>query len=166
MRPTGAFTSNELLSDGTEIPIVFPVTPNLEFSLPSLVSVAGYDKLEPNQTPSFKRTDIGPRVPLVMEDLSTGDGAGFNVMSQPCYRRAVTGSAPNVTISRRSSAIVTGAIFGGAFVACLAVLLLLSLPFYLKRRGRNPQSTHTDDLENGVSGQTSPVSSGDGPVGL
>lgn len=55
----------------------------MELSLPSLVSMAGYDKLAvPNQTPSFKRTDIGPRdsVPLVMADLSAGDGAGFNVL--------------------------------------------------------------------------------------
>lgn len=61
---------------------------------------------------------------------------------------------------------MTGVIFGGAFVAGLAVLLSLLLPFYLKRRGRNLQSTHTDDLENGASGQASNVSSGDSPVGL
>ena len=88
-------------------------------------------------------------------------------------------SAPNATVSKRSeyvcdesfltsfnidriyftSLTLTGVAIGGILATCFAILLLLLVPCYLKRRHRRAESIRANDMEYGLSRQPSFASS-------
>jgi hypothetical protein len=60
-----------------------------------------------------------------------------------------------ITSLHQTSPALTGVALGGILVAYFAVLLLLLVPCYLKRRRRRLQSTRVNDVENDLSRQAS-----------
>ncbi|KAH9997357.1 hypothetical protein BJV77DRAFT_82787 [Russula vinacea] len=114
--------------------MILPVAPNLEF-LTSRVDKARRSRSASENQASCSKCRNYACFGIVRRDIS----------------------APNATasVSKRSAPTLTGITLGGIFAACFAVLLLLVVPCYLKRRRRHPHSTPVNDMEDELYRQAS-----------
>jgi len=107
-----------------------------------------------NQAQYPGRTNADPSVPSLQAYLDSADDASFGTVtvspSRPRGRRGISTPTHTATASTKSSTNSSISVFtiAGIIAASLAVLLLLSLPFYLKARQRKRQNTNVRDVEN------------------
>ena len=152
-------------------PMILPVAPNLEFLTSRVDKARRSRSASENQAPCSKcRNYACFGIVRCVNSLIF-----HHTKSKSADRRDI--SAPNATasVSKRSACVcvvsflapfnnnrvyltsptLTGITLGGIFAACFAVLLLLVVPCYLKRRRRHPHSTPVNDMEDELYRQAS-----------